>query len=80
MAPRGHTLLLRRTLRERLRLCKELVDTLGKLGAAGGGGDRASLARAAHQVGLWSGVSTGATVEFRWSIPGLGKGYLPQAN
>lgn len=77
MAPRGHTLLLKRTLRERLRLCKELVDTLGKLGGAGG---RASLARAAHQVGLWSGVSTGATVEFRWSIPGLGKGYLPQAN
>lgn len=82
MAPRGHTLLLKRTLRERLKLCKELVDTLEKLGEGGrgGGDDRASLARATHQVGLWSGVSTGATVEFRWSIPGLGKGYLPQAN
>lgn len=50
MAPRGHTLLLKKTLQERLRLCKELVDTLEKLW-------RAELAsRAAHQVGLWSGV------------------------
>lgn len=50
MAPRGHTLLLKKTLQERLRLCKELVDTLEKLW-------RAELAsRAAHRVGLWSGV------------------------
>lgn len=50
MAPRSHTLLLKKTLQERRRLCKELVDTLEKLW-------RAELAsRAAHQVGLWSGV------------------------
>lgn len=50
MTPQDHTLLLKKTLQERLRLCKELVDTLEKFW-------RAELAsRAAHQVGLWSGV------------------------
>lgn len=50
MAPRGHTQLLKKTLQERLRLCKELVDTLEKFW-------RAELAsRATHRVRLWSGV------------------------